>query len=82
MNRQHFLVSHRSVPKISNNFPANMRVYGIKIVRLLFMNIEPPDDTYSIVIESTPLKAMFNHNKVLNRRLFHNLWGYCIDYEY
>ena len=82
MNRQHFLVSHRSVSKISNNWPANMCAYGIEIASLLIMNIEPPDDTYSIVIESTPIKAVFNHDNVLNRRICHNLCGYCIDYEY
>ena len=62
MNRQHFLVSHMTVSKISNNCPANMSAYGIKIASLLIMNIEPPDDVYSIVIESTPIKAVFNLN--------------------
>ena len=59
-----------------------MSAYGIKIASLLIMNIEPPDDVYSIVIESTPKKAVFNLNKVLNWKRCHNLCGYSIDYEY
>lgn len=67
---------------MSNNSQACIHVYGIKNVSLLIMNIEPPDDSNSIGVESINKKAVFDYSKVLNRRICLKICRYYVDYEY